>query len=60
VPGTLCICYARAGTDATSCSAGFTCCFQLNATSCECFVAEEDCTSASAQYTQVAACPPPP
>ena len=58
VPGTLCICYARAGTDAPNCSAGFRCCFQLNATSCECFVAEEDCTSAAAQYTQVAACPP--
>ena len=58
VPGTLCICYARAGTDAPTCSAGFRCCFQLNATSCECFAAEEDCTSAAAQYTQVAACPP--
>ena len=54
VPGTLCICYARAGTDAPTCSAGFRCCFQLNATSCECFVAEEDCTAAAAQYTPVA------
>jgi hypothetical protein len=59
VPGTLCICYMRAGTDAPTCSPGFRCCFQLNATSCECFVADEDCTAAAAQYAQVAACPPP-
>lgn len=58
VPGTLCICYMRAGTDAPRCSAGFRCCFQLNATSCECFVADEDCTAAAAQYTAVPACPP--
>jgi hypothetical protein len=59
VPGTLCICYARAGTDAPSCSPGFSCCFLLNATSCECFVAQEDCTSAAMQYPQVTSCPPP-
>jgi hypothetical protein len=59
VPGTLCICYARTSSDVPSCSAGYRCCFLLNATSCECFVAEEDCTSAAMQYTQVATCPPP-
>jgi hypothetical protein len=59
VAGTLCICYARAGTDAPTCSVGFTCCFLLNATSCECFVNQEDCTSAAMQYAQVATCPPP-
>ncbi|HXU05022.1 MAG TPA: hypothetical protein VN903_28875 [Polyangia bacterium] len=59
VPGTLCICYMRAGTDAPACSPGFACCFQLNATSCECFVDQEDCTAAAAQYTAVATCPPP-
>src|SRR5262245_50981127 len=41
VPGTLCICYARAGMEATKCSTGYACCFLLNATSCECFVAAE-------------------
>src|SRR5262245_56140680 len=59
VPGTLCICYARAGTDSPTCSPGFSCCFLLNATSCECFVNQEDCTSAAMQYAQVASCPPP-
>ena len=59
VPGTLCICYARAGTDSPTCSPGFSCCFLLNATSCECFANQEDCTSAAMQYPQVATCPPP-
>jgi hypothetical protein len=58
VPGTLCVCYARTSSEVPTCSAGYRCCFRLNATSCQCFVAEEDCTSAATQYTQVATCPP--
>ena len=59
VPGTLCVCYARTSAEVPTCSAGYRCCFRLNATSCQCFVAEEDCTYAATQYTQVASCPPP-
>ena len=59
VPGTLCVCYARTSSEVPTCSVGYRCCFRLNATSCQCFVAEEDCTSAATQYTQVASCPPP-
>lgn len=59
VPGTLCVCYARTSAEVPTCSPGYRCCFRLNATSCQCFVAEEDCTSAATQYTQVASCPPP-
>jgi hypothetical protein len=58
VPGTLCICFKRTATESPTCSAGYRCCFLLAATSCECFVAEEDCTAAATQYTQVATCPP--